>query len=231
MSSAPSTPTVQGPPLHDASGRFVKGNPGGPGNPHNKQIAGLRQALLRTVTPDDIETIVRSLIDLAREGNLPAIKMFLAYFIGKPDAFVRESMAWAEDCDIGPLAAPEWSKVNVPAAPNLTPEQPKPSPTTAVVAERPGRIGNPSYSPNQAQAEVAAAAMIQPESAPPLNGGKRLTKQQRRALRRQAKGKPLTNGDNGSGAPSVNAGNGWALDSTPAQDPLAALARQRDLVK
>jgi hypothetical protein len=75
--------------------------------------------------------------------------------------------------------------------------------------------------------ETVDAALVQATPAA-VNGGKRLTRQQRRALRRQAKGKPPANG---ADAPKGNGGNGWPAVATPLEDPLAALARQRDLLK
>ena len=41
-------------------GQFAKGNPGGPGNPLARRTARLRSALLRTVTPDDIQRVAKS---------------------------------------------------------------------------------------------------------------------------------------------------------------------------
>ena len=35
-------------------GRFLAGNPGGPGNPYSRQVAKLRQAILDAVTPQDV---------------------------------------------------------------------------------------------------------------------------------------------------------------------------------
>jgi hypothetical protein len=74
---------------------------------------------------------------------------------------------------------------------------------------------------------TVAAAVVQPESAPAVNGGKRLTRQQRRALRRQAK----DNRKNGGATAKVNGDNGGLLGLTAPEDPLAALARQRDLLR
>src|SRR5439155_3124311 len=41
----------------DANGRFVKGNPGGPGNPFARKVATLRRALIDFVTGDDREHV------------------------------------------------------------------------------------------------------------------------------------------------------------------------------
>ena len=54
-------PTTNG---HDAKGRFVVGNPGGPGNPLGGQAARLRNAALQAITPMDIQVIVARLIGM-----------------------------------------------------------------------------------------------------------------------------------------------------------------------
>jgi len=61
----------------DTSGRFTTGNSGGPGNPHAKQVALLRGALLSAVTPEDLHDVIRVLIEKALSGNVSAIKELL----------------------------------------------------------------------------------------------------------------------------------------------------------
>ena len=57
----------------DAKGRFVKGNPGGPGNPFARQMAAFRQKLMDVIERQDFEAIAFQLMMLARAGNLEAI--------------------------------------------------------------------------------------------------------------------------------------------------------------
>ena len=72
-------------------GRFAKGNHGGPGNPHAKQVALLRSALLAAVTVEDIEAIARALVAHARAGEIPAARELLNRVLGKaPDESERE---------------------------------------------------------------------------------------------------------------------------------------------
>lgn len=66
-----------------SAGRFVLGNPGGPGNPHAPTVARLRAAILAAVTPDDIEAIVRALVHRAKGGDLGAARELLDRAIGK----------------------------------------------------------------------------------------------------------------------------------------------------
>src|SRR5262249_19846025 len=61
-----------------------KGNSGGPGNPFGRKIAALRAALLNTVTEQDIREITAALLLCAKEGDVAAARMLLAYTIGKP---------------------------------------------------------------------------------------------------------------------------------------------------
>src|SRR6266851_1914205 len=72
----------------DARGRFVPGNPGGPGNPYARRVAELRQVMLECVTTKEMEIIVGELMVQAKCGNLAAIKLLFQYIIGKPPAAV-----------------------------------------------------------------------------------------------------------------------------------------------
>jgi hypothetical protein len=70
----------------DDHGRFARNNPGGPGNPFARQVARLRQVLLNGVTAEDMAVIAHKLIDLAKDGNVQAIKLLFSYTLGKPPA-------------------------------------------------------------------------------------------------------------------------------------------------
>src|SRR5467141_846016 len=69
----------------DGKGRFTAGNKGGPGNPFARKVAALRQALIASVTEQDIQDVAVRLLALAKEGNVPAAKLLLAYTLGKPE--------------------------------------------------------------------------------------------------------------------------------------------------
>src|SRR5688572_2747093 len=59
-------------PWRDAKGRYLPGNPGGPGNPHVREMARLK-ARLREQTPDGAFDLLRQRwYDLAFAGNFPA---------------------------------------------------------------------------------------------------------------------------------------------------------------
>lgn len=68
----------------DSGGRFAKGWKGGPGNPHSKQVAQVREALMRAVTPEKIERAVTKLLDKAENGDVMALREVLDRVLGRP---------------------------------------------------------------------------------------------------------------------------------------------------
>jgi hypothetical protein len=136
---------------HNA-GRFQVGNPGGPGNPHARQVAVIRSALLAALTPDVLQKMIDRLIEHAVEGNMAAIKLVLAYSIGRPgkaeDALAQLG-ALAAEGDIcvtqtpplpeTPLPHRHQTHSREPAAPETTsrpPAPPAPPAPTAPTAPR-----------------------------------------------------------------------------------------------
>ncbi len=67
-----------------STGRFLPGNPGGPGNPFARKVARLRSALLEAVTETDVAAVGRKLVSLALEGDTAAAKLVLDYLLGGP---------------------------------------------------------------------------------------------------------------------------------------------------
>lgn len=68
----------------DAHGRFTRGNSGGPGNLHIKAVAAWRSALVRVVSPKDIEAVLKKLLKCAKAGDPWAIREVLDRCLGKP---------------------------------------------------------------------------------------------------------------------------------------------------
>lgn len=74
-----------------ADGRFGVGNSGGIGNPHARQAAAFREAILAAVTPEDVQDIVRVLLAEAKTGNIHAAREVLDRLVGKSVAPVEVS--------------------------------------------------------------------------------------------------------------------------------------------
>lgn len=76
------------------TGRFQKGNPGGPGNPWSKRIAQLRKAFYAKVTTEDIEEVTDNLLRLAKGNDgfqaVQAAKILFAYMLGAPQTTYGE---------------------------------------------------------------------------------------------------------------------------------------------
>ncbi len=73
----------------DEKGRFAEGNPGGPGNPYTRQTALLRQAVLDELNEVEVRIIVQRLKAVALAGDVQAIRLVLAYAVGKPESAVN----------------------------------------------------------------------------------------------------------------------------------------------
>jgi hypothetical protein len=61
-------------------------------------VARLRTLLLETVSDDDLQAVLRKLVEQARAGNLAAARLLIAHVIGRP----------AEAVDPDRLALEEW---------------------------------------------------------------------------------------------------------------------------
>jgi hypothetical protein len=67
----------------DRNGRFAKGNAGGPGNPFARRVAHLRSVLMESVTDEDMRAVVRTLVTLAKAGDVAAIKLLFDRLLGR----------------------------------------------------------------------------------------------------------------------------------------------------
>ena len=77
-------PSANGSNGRDESGRFLPGNPGGPGNPHAAQVGRLRSALLGAVTPEDMRAVSLALVEKARDGDIASARVLFDRVLGKP---------------------------------------------------------------------------------------------------------------------------------------------------
>jgi hypothetical protein len=69
----------------DDKGRFIPGNPGGPGNPFARKTAAFRTAFVNAVTQKDFEEVTRAVIERAKKGDMTAAKLFYSYTMGTSD--------------------------------------------------------------------------------------------------------------------------------------------------
>jgi len=92
----------------DEKGRFVKGNPGGPGNPYSRQVAELKRALFDAVTYEDIKRLAKALLKQALNGNVNASKLLLSYLLGVPkmEFEIRSVDAILQEEEENPLGLP-----------------------------------------------------------------------------------------------------------------------------
>jgi hypothetical protein len=67
-----------------ATGRFVRGNKGGPGNPYARQANQFRKAMFAAVDQRDFCLMVAQVVARATMGDLAAIKLVFAYLLGPP---------------------------------------------------------------------------------------------------------------------------------------------------
>jgi hypothetical protein len=66
------------------SGRFGKGNTFGKGNPNLRRIHLLRNRLLQAVDGDAMTQIGTKLVEMAKSGDLDAMRVLFTFTIGRP---------------------------------------------------------------------------------------------------------------------------------------------------
>jgi hypothetical protein len=95
--SAKLVPTANG---RTATGKFAKGNPGGPGNPHANAVRRFRTELLRAVTVDEVSQLARTYFEKGLVGDIDAARLIWPYYFGKPGAEEDDAVAakTVDDC-------------------------------------------------------------------------------------------------------------------------------------
>jgi hypothetical protein len=121
----------------DTKGQFKPGNKGGPGNPFAGKVAHFRTAVLECVTDEDLHGIVKSLVQMAKDGHWQAAKLILSYAIGKPGSLPEPSSDAFELPFANPpstngefmSASPSTNGHLQPAAPPPSDDVPEPAPS------------------------------------------------------------------------------------------------------
>jgi hypothetical protein len=82
----------------EGTGRFAKGNRGGPGNPpFGRRVAALRKAFLEAAAPERMRQLAEALLAKALAGDTAAAKLFLEYSLGRPaEARDTDRVDWEE---------------------------------------------------------------------------------------------------------------------------------------
>jgi hypothetical protein len=87
-----SIPLGNGTNGRDRKGRFMLGNPGGPGNPQLLRTYALRKAFQDAVTPAQMQALARKLYTLAMDDDdISAAKLLLGYCLGPEQALVFDT--------------------------------------------------------------------------------------------------------------------------------------------
>ncbi len=91
----------------DPSGRFGKGNPGGPGGARKRSFV-MREAAETAITPEHVQALMRRALRLGLEGDLGAMRLVLDRVCGRPADvstaaepldFALPSMKTAKECN------------------------------------------------------------------------------------------------------------------------------------
>jgi len=89
-------PNVPARATHQSNGKFAKGNRLGHGNPRARHVAMLRNTLLGSVTPEDIQAVVMVLLEKAKGGDMAAVRELLDRTVGKPGTMDDDTMTAEE---------------------------------------------------------------------------------------------------------------------------------------
>jgi hypothetical protein len=80
---------VAGPPIAEGrrrNGTFAPGNCIARGNPFARRLAANRQAILDCTSAADVQDVIHSMRDAAKQGDTAAATVFLSYAVGRPTA-------------------------------------------------------------------------------------------------------------------------------------------------
>ena len=79
--------------VRDQRGRFLRGNPGGPGNPHVRRQSEYQTAVQEAVTPERLAVLMRQVLKAALEGDMTAARVVFDRVLGKPGTESSEPLS------------------------------------------------------------------------------------------------------------------------------------------
>lgn len=68
---------------HTKAGKFAKGNQAAKQRKYHDQVGILRRRFLATLTPDELEAVVRSMIQMAKAGDVHAASLLMDKGLGR----------------------------------------------------------------------------------------------------------------------------------------------------
>ncbi len=84
----------------DGRGRFLPGNPGGPGRPKKEPSNRFHIALEEVVTDREWRRLVRNTLERALDGDLKAMDWLAKHLLGKPKYTVQDVASAASDSSV-----------------------------------------------------------------------------------------------------------------------------------
>jgi len=135
----------------DARGRFAPGNTLGRGNPFAGRVAAMRAALFEEIDETHFRTLVRGLVQMARDKNLAAMRLILLYLVGKPADV-------ANPYDLDPLEDEPATGDPIPQAEAPPAEEPALSVETADPPVEPPPAATPAATVTKREERPAQAA-------------------------------------------------------------------------
>lgn len=149
-------------PWRDAAGRFLPGNPGGPGNPYVRELARWRMEIRRLTPRPVFEMAVYRLQAKAMGGHYPSLRLFLQYMSGDPDRSVDIDRLDLDELElaVGRLRAEKVARqAGVPLAE---------APPTGIPYLPPPETPAPPPPPGRPEEEWRKAPREAPEATPPV---------------------------------------------------------------
>lgn len=102
---------------HDARGRFVKGNKGGPGNPLAGKVNQVRKAFLEYFEGEGMQALCHLMFSKAMSGDPRYLRIILQFIIGK----LPSDFDFANDPGVAQIAAEAFASLSGAASSGAAP--------------------------------------------------------------------------------------------------------------